>query len=201
MALRFCFQRGEVEMKNECIAEGVVEALAIDGKEAELIHFSMDGPRGDVHASRTRKLSGHDGAYIRTSALTKGDFVLNWRSWTGLATEEVIDISTALAKAVPVGALLENIRISGVPHFSQLAPTTRLVFPRRAEQQVILAVWEENGPCKTVGERLRAYHNAPQGMIADFIKAANGKRGVMGLVLSPGIVMKGDAVRVYPPVT
>jgi hypothetical protein len=187
-------------VKNDLLAQGIVDALAIDGKEVRVLHFTMDGPRGDVHASRTRKLSGHDGAYIRTSALTKGDFVFNWRSWTGLATEDVQEISSALSKEVPVGALLENIRISGVPHFSKLAPTTRLVFPRHAEQQVILAVWEENGPCKTVGERLRAHHDAPQKFVTDFIKAADGKRGVMGLVLSPGMVMKNDTVLVYPPV-
>ena len=65
--------------------------------------------------------------------------------------------------------------------------------------QAVLAVWEENGPCATVGERLEKHHAKP-GLKTDFIRAAQGKRGVMGLVLSAGEVRVGDTVLAYPPV-
>jgi MOSC domain-containing protein YiiM len=149
-------------------------------------------------------LSGHDGAYIRTSRLQKDSEVFNWRSWTGISQEELAGIENDLGLRVPSGCLLENIIVSGIPNFSKLPPTSRLVFPGMYEDgkgvtQAILAVWEENSPCDGVGKRLEAHHKQP-GLSARFIKAAQNKRGVMGLVLSPGEVRVGDTVLVYPPV-
>ncbi|MBT7100421.1 MOSC domain-containing protein, partial [Candidatus Poribacteria bacterium] len=43
-------------------------------------------------------------------------------------------------------------------------------------------------------------HHAKPGLKTDFIRAAQGKRGVMGLVLSAGEVRVGDTVLAYPPV-
>jgi hypothetical protein len=186
------------------LATGKVESLCIDGKPVGLIYFRIAGPKGDRHRGITRALSGHDGAYIRTSRLQKGSEVFNWRSWTGLSKEELDDIENVLGVHAPPGCLLENIVVSGIPNFSKLPPTSRLVFPGERGggseiTQTILAVWEENGPCDGVGKRLEAHHGQP-GLSARFIKAAQNKRGVMGLVLSPGVVRIGDTVVVYPPV-
>lgn len=181
------------------IATGKVEALAVNGRLMNELYFFPDGPAGDRHRGYTRNLSGHDGEYLRTSALRKGSPVFNWRSWTALSTEEVRMIEDGIGYIVPVGCLLENIRISGIPGFSQLTPTTRLVFPWESGQQAMLAVWEENGPCGTVGFRLEEHHRVP-GLKTGFIRAAEHRRGVMGFVLSPGLIRAGDEVRVYPPV-
>jgi hypothetical protein len=187
--------------KNQLLATGTVTSLAIDGETTGRITFDLAGPIGDIHYGFTRSLSGHDGAYIRTSGLKKGDTVFNWRSWTGVSTEEIGDVAKAIGYEIPAGILLENLSIRGIPHFSQLAPSSRLVFPQAADgSQAVLAVWEENGPCRTVGELLELLHQKP-GLKTDFIRAAQGKRGVMGFVLSPGTVSVGDTVLVYPPVT
>ena len=187
----------------DLIATGRVLDLAINGKAVPSIDFALNGPVGDKHSGFKRRLSGHDGDYIRTSGLVKGAQVFNWRSWTGLSTQEMIEVEQALGVVIPVGCLLENITISGVPNFSKLEPGTRLVFPIRAEDdnatQAILAVWEENGPCQTVGLRLEAHHGTP-GLKTRFIREARNKRGVMGFVLSAGKVSCGDHVLVYPPV-
>lgn len=186
------------------IAQGFVVSLAINGDPVPQITFNPDGPLGDIHAGFDRKLSGHDGDYIRTSGLLKGAAVFNWRSWTGVSVEELASVEQALNYEIPIGCLLENIRIEGIPHFSKLTPGTRLVFPTNhtagITSQAILAVWEENGPCRTVGERLENLHGS-QGLKTTFIREAQNKRGVMGFVLAAGVVRLGDSVLVYPPVT
>lgn len=184
-------------MKNELLARGRVEWLCVNGQEVASINFRLDGPEGDKHSGFVRKLSGHDGVYVRTSSLSKGDEVFNWRTWTGLSAEELGEVERSLGLSIPRGTLLENIVFSGISDFSKLAPTTRLIFPKRSEQ-VILAVWEENGPCKGVGQRLAEYYGEPD-LCRRLIAEAQGKRGVMGLVLSPGVVEVGDEVLVYPP--
>ncbi len=185
------------------IATGLVSSLAINGEQVQKVMFGLDGPVGDNHAGFERRLSGHDGDYIKTSGLVKGAQVFNWRSWTGLSLEEMVGVEQALGYNIPVGCLLENITISGIPSFSKLEPGTRLIFPAHVSRdrmtQAILAVWEENGPCRTVGERLETHHGI-EGLKTRFIREAQNKRGVMGFVLSAGSVSLQDRVLVYPPV-
>lgn len=190
-------------MSTEPLASGRVEALCVNGEPVKSSLFLLTGPYGDRHSRMTRKLSGHDSGYIRTSALKKGDTVFNWRTWTGLSIEEINEVEQRIGVNIPQGCLLENITFSGIPNFSQLAPTTRLVFPAKEDcgngTQAILAVWEENGPCRGVGEPLERYHAIP-GLKTKFIAEAKHKRGVMGFVLAVGRIDVGDTVLVYPPV-
>ena len=189
-------------MVTQPIAKGTVEYLCVNGEVRESVDFCLDGPYSDMHTGFIRRLSGHDGEYMRTSSLQRGEKIFNWRSWTGLSCEELSEIEKGLGASIPPGCLLENITVSGIPNFSKLAPTTRLVFPFRENgfsgKQAMLAVWEENGPCKTVGQRLEDYHNEP-GLKTRFVAAAQNKRGVMGIVLAAGEIHRGDEVLVYPP--
>jgi hypothetical protein len=185
-------------MADTLIAVGRIEHLCLNGEEVNFIDFRFTGPTGDKHSGMTRKLSGHDGDYLKSSELQRGEEVFNWRSWTALSAEEVSDVESLIRHDIPPGTLFENMVISGVPNFSTLPPTSRFVF-RRSATQPILAVWEENGPCKTVGERLARLHEKPD-LTKDFIKYAQGRRGVMGFVLSPGRVVIGESVKIYGPV-
>jgi MOSC domain-containing protein YiiM len=73
------------------------------------------------------------------------------------------------------------------------------VFPSSGKNtQAILTVWEENGPCGTAGKRLADHRENPD-LTREFRAKAKGKRGVMGFVLSNGLVSLGDEVLVYPP--
>lgn len=188
-------------MRNKPIAVGEVRSLAINGKPVGSVLFYLQGPEGDSHVGLTRQLSGHDSEYISTSVLKKGSTVFNTRTWTALSTEEVGEMESILDCKIPVGCLLENITIAGISNFSQLEPTSRLVFsPRGAvATQAILAVWEENGPCETVGARLEELYGTPR-LKTEFVKAAQHRRGLMGFVYAAGRVAVGDEVRVYPPV-
>ena len=185
--------------KNQVLAVGRVEALCINGNSVKKIKFLPTGPKGDVHAGFLRQINGHDTAYLSTSSLKKKHHkVLNTRTWTALSSEEVKEIEQQLNLPVPAGCMMENLIISGVPHFSQLPPTSRFVFPFRYENQAILAVWEENGPCSGIGEPFERRYGI-EGLKTKFIAAAIHRRGVMGLVYAPGHVEVGDEVRVYPP--
>lgn len=195
------------KMKQIPLAIGTVEALCINGQTVSHIDFELNGPVNDIHRGFDRVISGHDGEYLRSSELSKKvSRIFNWRSWTGLSAEEIQATEEILGCSIPVGCLLENIRISGIPNFSQLAPTSRLVFPIRRDHppnqtQAILAIWEENDPCRTVGVRLAQYHaKQPDSLLQfEFVQAAKGKRGVMGFVLAAGRIVVGDVVMLYPP--
>src|SRR4051812_22527631 len=134
-------------MANELIARGKVESLCVNGTTKPYLDFWQDGPHEDKHKGFRRSLSGHDRGYRRTSSLEKGAEVLNLRSWSGLSQEEVKEVENAIRVDIHPGILLENLIVSGVPNFSKLAPTSRLVFPMRSGLQAILLVMEENSPC------------------------------------------------------
>lgn len=186
-------------MSDEPLYRGKVEWLCTNGGSVEDLWFNLNGPTLDKHVGFARKLSGHDRAYIATSKLSKGSEVFNWRSWTGLSYEEYMEVEKELGRGIPRGCLLENVVISGIPHFSNLPPTSRLVFPQREGLQAILAVWSGNSPCVGVGRRFAEYYHDPE-LSKALIAAALGRRGVVGIVLSAGLVSIGDEVLVYPPV-
>lgn len=186
-------------MSEQLFAVGKVESLCVNGSPTSSINILPEGIFRDTHRGFQRALSGHDGAYLKTSALKKGHAVFNWRSWTALSLEELQAIEYAISCSILPGILFENMIISGIPNFSQLQPTSRLVFPLEKESQAILAVWEENGPCRTVGERVESASGGHT-TSAEFVRAAHKKRGLMGFVLSPGVVRVGDQIRVYGPV-
>ncbi len=191
-------------MKNQAIATGKVLSLCRDGNPIPNLTFALSGPVGDSHSGSERKLNGHDVAYINTSDRKKGDVVFNWRTWTALSQEELAEIEGRLELKVPQGCLLENFVVSGIPNFSKLKPTTRLVFQSAEPEEnglprPILTVWGENSPCNTVGLRLEEHHEKPR-LKTDFVAAAQHRRGVMGFVLASGFVKVGDKVLVYPPV-
>ena len=186
-------------MKQELLATGRVEWLCINSKPVESASYFLDGPVRDDHSSFSRRLSGHDQDYIATSKLAKKDLVFNHRMWTALSKEEVLEIEHGLKHSIPQGCLQENMLVSNIPNSTRLAPTTRLVFPKRDGKQAILIIWEENTPCLTVGERLEKHHGVP-GLSTRFIAEAHHKRGVMGIVFSAGVIKLGDEILVYPPV-
>ncbi|MFZ2484441.1 MAG: hypothetical protein WAW81_00640, partial [Minisyncoccia bacterium] len=99
-------------MKNAPIATGKVDELLVDGKKVQSAYFDFRGPVGDRHSDLTRHLSGHDGGYISTSGLQKGDVVFNTRMWTAISLEETVAIEKIIGRGIPSGCLLENLVIS-----------------------------------------------------------------------------------------
>jgi hypothetical protein len=186
-------------MPNELIAKGRVESVCINGEVKPHIDFWFNGVQGDKHVGFRRMLSKHDGAMKLTSELEKGAEVFNTRQWSGISTEEIGEIEAAIYAKIPPGILQENLTLSGVPNFSKLLSGTRIVCPMRDGHQAILAVWQENKPCYVVGRRLAEFHHREE-LEQNFIRHAQGKRGVVGFVISLGRMMIGDEVLVYPPI-
>ena len=85
-----------------------------------------------------------------------------------------------------------NLLVSGIPTFSQIPPSTRLIFDGGASLVVDL----ENSPCKYPGEIIERHH---PGFGSKFAKAAVGLRGVTAWVEREGSINSGDGIRLYVP--
>jgi MOSC domain-containing protein YiiM len=88
-----------------------------------------------------------------------------------------------------------NLMVRGVPHFSQLPPGTRLVFP----EQTVLVVEGENHPCVFPGKLISHHNPGKRGLAARFPKAAIHRRGIVAWVERPGTIREGDKVQVILP--
>jgi len=116
----------------------------------------------------------------------------NHRQWHAVCTEEVDAICTDLGlPRLPYGALGENLRLSGVS-LCELPNGTELALPSGAR----LRLHQQTDPCINAAKELaETYGEAANG----FVKAALGRRGVVGQVLVPGLVRPGDVVQVHLP--
>ena len=85
-----------------------------------------------------------------------------------------------------------NLLVSGIPNFTKLPPSTRLLFDGGAALVIDL----ENSPCKYPGEIIDRFH---PGFGDKFAKAALGLRGVTAWVEREGKISAGDGIRVFVP--
>ena len=85
-----------------------------------------------------------------------------------------------------------NLLVSGIPNFSQIPPSTRMIFDGGASLVVDL----ENSPCKYPGEIIERHHPGRGNL---FAKAAVGHRGVTAWVEREGSIDSGDSIRLYIP--
>ena len=85
-----------------------------------------------------------------------------------------------------------NLLVSGIPEFSQIPPSTRLIFSSGTSLVVDL----ENSPCKYPGEIIERHHPG-KGKL--FPKSALGLRGVTAWVEREGDINTGDAIEIHIP--
>ncbi|CAN5823394.1 MOSC domain-containing protein [soil metagenome] len=154
------------------------------------IQVTMEGFEGDRHADMTLLANGHTPMYRR------GTVIRNSRQVSLVSLEEL----QAVAEALDVPEILPewlgaNLTIQGVPHFSQLPPGTRLVFP----EQAVLAVEGENEPCVFPGKAIQHHNRGKRGLAARFPKAAIHRRGIVAWVERSGVIREGDTVDVILP--
>lgn len=116
----------------------------------------------------------------------------NHRQWHGVCTEEVDAICADLGlPPFPFGALGENLRLSGVL-LGELPNGTELALPSGAR----LRLHQQTDPCINAAKELVATYGEAANT---FVKAAMGRRGVVGQVLEPGLARPGDVVEVHLP--
>lgn len=171
----------------ERVRRAVVEAVCLSQPNVRVakrpVGEAFIGPHGFVG-------DRHE-AELRRKPYGRGTLP-NHRQWHGVCTEEVEAICAALAlPPLPYGALGENLRLSGVL-LGELPSGTELTLPSGAR----LRLHQQTDPCINAAKELAAtYGEAANG----FVKAALGRRGIVGQVLEPGIVRPGDIVEVHLP--
>lgn len=154
------------------------------------VRVTMEGFEGDRHAGMTMLANGHTPMYRR------GTVIRNSRQVSIVSVEDLQAIAEALGlpEVLPewLGA---NLTVSGVPHFSQLPPGARLVFP----EQTVLVVEGENGPCVFPGKLISHHSPDTRGLATRFPKAAVHRRGIVAWVERPGTIREGDTAQVILP--
>jgi hypothetical protein len=166
-----------------------------------------DTPDEDLSSNRIPTVNvtyaGFDGethsGLIRASCIrvrrqyTQGTEIRNTRQISIISVEDMAIVSDTMgiAKLEPewLGA---NLLVSGIPEFSMIPPSSRLIF----ESGASLVVDMENGPCQYPGKIIERYHPGKGSL---FAKAAFGRRGVTAWVECEGHINTGDAINVHIP--
>jgi hypothetical protein len=172
--------------------------------EAILINTAPDeGLSSNRIASVDITYAGFDGeshsGLVRASCVrvrgqyAKGTEIRNTRQISIVSVEELAMIADAMGidslKPEWVGT---NLLVSGIPEFSKIPPSTRMIFASGAS----LVVDMENSPCKYPGEIIERHH---PGKGALFPKAAYGLRGVTAWVEREGHITTGEEIKLHIP--
>lgn len=150
--------------------------------------LDFTGPQGEAHAGLTRPSCSRV-----TGQHPKGTLIANVRQLTMLSEEELAQ--TALAMDLPriapewVGA---SIVLRGLPDLTHLPPSSRLQGP----DGVTLVVDMENRACVLPGKVIEAIH---PGAGPRYKPAAQGRRGVTLWVERPGVLTRGEVLRLHVP--
>ena len=152
------------------------------------VEVSYAGLQGESHSGLVRS------SCVRVRhQYPQGTEIRNTRQISIVSTEDlaIIADNMGIAELKPewLGA---NLLVSGIPNFSQIPPSTRMIFGGGASLVVDL----ENSPCKYPGEVIDQHH-PDFGKL--FAKAAVGRRGVTAWVERQGQINSGDSIQLYIP--
>jgi len=160
----------------------------LSSSRVESAEVTYQGFQDESHSGLVRK------ACIRVRNMyAEGTEIRNTRQISILSSEELARIADnmGVSNLEPewVGA---NLMLSGIPNFTKLPPSTRLIFEGGAAVVIDL----ENSPCKYPGEIIDRHH---PGLGNLFAKSAVGLRGVTAWVEREGRINTGDSIRVFIP--
>ncbi len=177
-----------VEARAEAILANSTPEVDLSSSRVDMARVTYEGFEGESHSGLVRS------SCVRVRNLYKeGTEIRNVRQISILSVEDMQQIADNMGvpdlKPEWVGA---NLLVSGIPRFSKIPPTTRLIFDGGASLVVDL----ENSPCKYPGEIIERFH---PGFGAKFAKAAVGLRGLTAWVERPGEIRTGDSIQVFIP--
>jgi hypothetical protein len=177
----------------DLVAEVRFLGINIDGDDlstssVDQIDVDYSGFVGDSHSGLTRS------ACVRVvSQYPKGTEIRNTRQISALCTEELHLIANAMQiDSLSPAWLGANLVLEGLPDFSKLPPSSRLI----AANGTSLVVDMENAPCRFPGEIIEQH--AP-GFGSLFPKAAVNKRGLTLWVERTGSLVIGDKLTLHIP--
>jgi MOSC domain-containing protein YiiM len=153
------------------------------------VEVTWDGFTGDCHSGLNRP------SCVRVRAIypKEATEIRNTRQISILSVEELAVVATRLdipeVKPEWVGA---SMVVSGIPDFTLIPPSSRLVF----ENGTVLVVDMENAPCRYPADLIEAAH---PGHGRAFPKVAVNKRGITAWVEHPGRIALGDSFRLFIP--
>ena len=170
------------------VHSGDNEDLSKDIRES--LTSEIEGIAGDKHHGPTRKA-------FEVDWQPAGTVRRNERQWSAVSVEELAHITERLALTEPLSpdTLGANLCVEGIPEFSLLPKGTKLLFPSGA----VLLVEEYNPPCGDMGSQIVAKHVTRSGeslTATAWLRPATGRRGLVGIVDVPGVIMAGDKVEV-----
>jgi MOSC domain-containing protein YiiM len=158
-------------------------------RPVERIQLLFGGLEGDRHFGLTRP------SCSRTPWHARGTVIANTRQISIVSSEECAEIARRLAITTVEPRLIgANLVLDGDPDLSGVAPAARLVFASGA----VLFVTEENHPCRHAGRMLAEAFGEPR-LELEFIKGAEGRRGLVAMVEREGEVSVGETVKVVIP--
>ena len=177
-----------LEARAEVILVNSTPDEDLSSSRVESTDVSYEGLAGESHSGLVRA------SCVRVRhQYPQGTEIRNTRQISIISIEElaVIADTMGIAQLQPewLGA---NLLVSGIPNFSQIPPSTRMIFAGGASLVVDL----ENSPCKYPGEIIDRHH---PGFGKLFAKAAVGRRGVTAWVEREGDIDTGDSINLYIP--
>ena len=153
----------------------------------ERVELTWAGIDGDLHSGLTMKSN------VRQKHHPRGTELRNSRQISIVSDEELAIIAHDLGVShIAFEWLGANLCLRGLPSLTQIAPSTRLLFPSGAS----LVVDSENLPCKQPGRVIQTHFPVAP---ANFVKAALNRRGVVAWVEKPGLIMLNDVVQPFTP--
>jgi len=175
---------------------GRVESLAINGQDGvnfiylpiKQVKVGYGGFEGDAHAGLTRA------SCVRVKGqYPMGTEIRNVRQLSILSLEDLEKIAAKMdIPQVMPEWVIANLVVSGIPDFTLLPPSSRLIFAAGTA----LVVDMENRPCAYPGSIIEAHH---PGKGKSFARSALNCRGVTAWVEREGLISVGDSIAVHIP--
>lgn len=166
----------------------VEEGAGLCARPFDTLEIGWGGPKGEAHAGQTRRSCSRV-----VSQHPKGTEIANTRMLSILSAEELAEIAADCALEEIDPALLgATLVLEGIPDFTHIPPSARLQGP----DGVTLVVDMENRPCHLPSREIEAVH---PGHGKPFKSSARGKRGVTAWVERPGVLRRGDVMRLHIP--
>lgn len=149
---------------------------------------TLDGFPGETHGGATRASCSRV-----TSQYKRGTEIRNVRQLSILSAEDLADIATKMGlDHIDPGWIGASMVIEGIPDFSHVPPSSRLMAPSGAG----LVIDMQNRPCIYPG---REIEKEAEGFGNRFKPAAKGRRGVTAWVEHGGHLAVGDTLVLHVP--
>jgi len=152
------------------------------------VDVSYDGFPGERHTGLTRE------SCVRVKEIyAEGTEIRNVRQISIISEEDMALVAEGMGlDRIEPEWLGANLLLAGIPNFTLLPPSTRLLFSGGA----CLVVDMENEPCGYPAQEIQKVHGS-KGRL--FVKNARHRRGVTAWVEKEGPIAEGDTIKVFIP--